>query len=115
MGFLGNAFNKLQDLSDKLLTKENLGKMQNKLETMQAKVEKIQAEKNKEKEQKKEDLIYRLYISLKDKNNDTVEKLYINGSKNHIYDGEDLAVIAAERVLRDRFYDDYRLNQVKYR
>ena len=73
----------------------------------------MQAKKEQEKEKK--DLINRLYISLKDKNNSTVENIYVNGSKNHIYYGEDLAVIAAERVLRDRFYDDYRLNQVKYR
>ena len=115
MGFLANAFNKLQDLSDKYLTEENIRNMYNKIESMQAKADKIQAEKNKEKERKKEELIDKLYISLKDKNNDTVENIYVNGSKNHIYYGEDLAVIATERVLRDRFYDDYRLNQVKYR
>lgn len=100
---------------DKYLTQENIRNINNKLESLQAKADKMQAEKNKEKQQKKEEIINRLYNSLKDKNNDTVEKIYVNGSKNHIYDGEDLAVIAAERVLRDRFYDDYRLNQVKYR
>ncbi|SKC37824.1 hypothetical protein SAMN02745115_00358 [[Eubacterium] yurii] len=108
MGLFGDFF-------DKYLTQENIRNINNKLESLQAKADKMQAEKNKEKQQKKEEIINRLYNSLKDKNNDTVEKIYVNGSKNHIYDGEDLAVIAAERVLRDRFYDDYRLNQVKYR
>lgn len=108
MGLLGDIF-------DKYLTEENIRNINNELKSLQAKADKMQAEKNKEKQQKKEEIINRLYNSLKDKNNDTVEKIYVNGSKNHIYDGEDLAVIAAERVLRDRFYDDYRLNQVKYR
>ena len=51
MGFLANTFNKLQDLSDKYLTEENIRNMYNKIESMQAKADKIQAEKNKEKEQ----------------------------------------------------------------